>query len=245
LFCHASPKDIITMQRFGLFRRPLMATVLAFSAVGVSVLPVCSGQVRAQDQAQPAAEAAVASTDPILVLTVASLNKLMQDVNYISGVMGQPQAGGMFTMMAGSFTQGLDTSRPIGVLVPMVDGSPEPIGVLPTADVESMLKRLEGQTGPADKLDDGTFVVAAGPSLIYIRQVGQWAVIARNRELIDLVPADPMSLMTGLGDDYVIALRLSIQEIPLGLREMLIDQLSQGFNRRSPVSKAIAIRWRN
>lgn len=218
------------MQRFGFFRRPLMATFAAFCAVGVTFLPVRMGL--AQDKTQPApAEAAVASTDPVLVLTVASLNKLMQDINYISGVMGQPQAGGMFTMMAGSFTQGLDTSRPIGVLVPMVDGSPEPIGVLPTDDVELMLKRLEGQTGPADKLDDGTFVVAAGPALVYIRQVGPWAVIARNRELIDLVPADPMSLMTGLGDNYDIGMRLSIQEIPLGLREMLVDQLSQGFEQ--------------
>lgn len=220
------------MQRFVLFRRPLMATFVAICAIGVSFFPLCSGRLLAQDQTQPApAEGAVASTDPVLVLTVASLNKLMQDVNYISGVMGQPQAGGMFTMMAGSFTQGLDTSRPIGVLVPMVDGSPEPIGVLPTDNVELMLKRLEGQTGPADKLDDGTFVVAAGPALVYIRQVGQWAVIARNRELIDLVPADPMSLMSGLGDNYDIGMRLSIQEIPLGLREMLVDQLRQGFEQ--------------
>lgn len=221
------------MQRFGLFRRHLMATFAVLCAVTVSFVLVSSGRLLAQDKTQPApaTEGAVASTDPVLVFTFASLNKLMQDVNYISGVMGQPQAGGMFTMMAGSFTQGLDTSRPIGVLVPMVDGSPEPIGVLPTDDVELMLKRLEGQTGPADKLDDGTFVVAAGPALVYIRQVGPWAVIARNRELIDLVPADPMSLMTGLGDNYDIGMRLSIQEIPLGLREMLVDQLSQGFEQ--------------
>jgi len=147
LFCRVFLEDNFTMQRFGLFRRPLMATFLALCAVGISVVPFGSRQLLAQDKTQPApapADAAVASTDPILVLTVASLNKLMQDVNYISGVMGQPQAGGMFTMMAGSFTQGLDTSRPIGILVPMVDGSPEPIGVLPTDDVESMLKARQG-----------------------------------------------------------------------------------------------------
>lgn len=220
------------MQRFGLFRRPLLATYVAFCAVGLSLLPGSAGRLFAQDNTQPAAaDAAVASTDPVLVLTVASLNKLMQDVNYISGVMGQPQAGGMFTMMAGSFTQGLDTSRPVGILVPMVDGSPEPIGVLPTSDVEAILKRQEGTLGAADKLDDGTLVVAAGPALVYIRQVGEWAVVARNRELIDLVPADPMSLMTGLGDNYDLGLRLNIQEIPLGLREMLVGQLSQGFEQ--------------
>jgi len=222
------------MQRFGFSRRPILAAFLAICSISLSVLPGKSAHTFAQDAPQPAAtqpDAVVASTDPVLVLTVASLNKLMQDVNYISGVMGQPQAGGMFTLMAGSFTQGLDTSRPIGILVPMVDGSPEPIGVMPTANVDLMLKQLEGTLGAADKLDDGTFVVAAGTSLVYIRQVGEWAVIARNRELIDLVPADPMSLMKGLGDNYDLGLRLSIQEIPLALRELLVDQLSQGFEQ--------------
>lgn len=220
------------MQRFSRLRRPLLASFAAIFAVGMSFLPIASSRLVAQDQPKPAAtDQAAASTDPVLVVTVASLNKLMQDVNYISGLMGQPQAGGMFTMMAGSFTQGLDTSRPIGIVVPMVDGAPEPIGVLPTTDVELMLKRLEGQIGPADKLDDGTLVVAAGPALVYIRQVGRWAVIARNRELIDLVPADPMSLMEGMGDNYDIAMRLAIQEIPLGIREMVVDQLSQGFEQ--------------
>jgi DnaJ-domain-containing protein 1 len=37
--------------------------------------------------------------------------------------------------------------------------------------------------------------------------------------------------MTGLGDNYDIGLRLSIQEIPIGLREMLVGQLSQGFEQ--------------
>lgn len=223
------------MQRFGLTRRPIWAALLAFCSVGLAIVPVKPTLLFGQDRLQPGGATqpadAATSTDPVLVLTVASLNKLIQDVNYLSGVMGQPQAGGMFTIMAGTFTEGLDTSRPIGVLVPMVDGSPEPIGVLPTADVELMLKRLEAQTGAADKLDDGTFVVAAGTSLVYIRQVGEWAVIARNRELIDLVPADPTTLMEGLGDNYDLGLRLNIQEIPIALRELLVDQLSQGFEQ--------------
>jgi len=222
------------MQRFVFSRRPLSALGLAVCLVGSVLLPATHRDVVAQERPQPGQttpNARPESTDPVLVVTVASLNKLMQDVNYITGVMGQPQAGGMFTMMAGTFTQGIDTTRPIAVLVPMVDGSPEPIGVLPSNNIELVLKRLEPQTGPADKLDDGTLVIAAGPALVYIRQVGNWAVVARNRELIDLVPADPMSLMEGLGDNYDIGLRLNIQEIPLQLREMLVEQLSQGFEQ--------------
>jgi hypothetical protein len=234
-------KDILTMQRFDTLRRPLWAVVLAFCAVGFSALPSSFLAAVAQERQQPGAAAQpgaatqpgrqVDSTDPVLVVTIASLNKLMQDANYLTAAVGQPQAGGMFTMMAGMFTQGLDNTRPIGILVPMVDGSPEPIGLIPSNNVEMMLKRLEAQTGPADRLEDGTLVVAAGPALVYVRQVGNWAVVARNRELIDLVPADPMPLMQGLGDEYDIAFRLNVQEIPVELRDMLVEQLSQGFDQ--------------
>ncbi len=210
----------------------LISAVLGMGGLGRISSSVALAQDQIELEKESDSDSAVAdATDPVLVVTVASLNKLMQDVNYLSAVVGQPQAGGMFTMMAGSFAQGLDPARPIGVLVPIVDGAPEPIGVLPTDDVELMLKRMEAQTGPVDKLDDGTLVVAAGPSLVYIRQVGAWAVIARQKELLDLMPEDPMSLMKGLGDDYTFAARLNVQEIPSETREGLIAQIRQGFEQ--------------
>ncbi len=172
------------------------------------------------------------ATEPVLVVSICSLNKLMQDVSYLSSVVGQPQAGGMFQMIAGGFTQGLDMSRPFGVIVPIVDGAPEPIGMVPTPDVEMMLKRLEQQTGrPADKLDDGTLVVSAGTSLVYIRQSGEWAIVARQKEFLDLAPEDPAETLAELGDNYTLAVRLLVDEIPEDTREALIGQIRQGFEQ--------------
>jgi hypothetical protein len=199
---------------------------------GIALAPIAMAQDNLELDAKGDSDSAVAdASDPVLVVSIASLNKLMQDVNYITSVVGQPQAGGMFTMMAGGFAQGLDMARPIGIMVPIVDGAPEPIGLLPTPDVEAMLKRLEAQTGPVDKLDDGTLVLAAGPSLVYIRQVDSWAVIARQKEFLDLAPADPMSLMEDLGDNYTLSARLNVQLIPEETREGLIAQMRQGFEQ--------------
>ncbi len=190
---------------------------------------------QAQDRPRPAAvdgaALQAASSDPVLVVSIGSLNKLKLDINYLSAAAGQPQAGGLFGMMADQFTMGLDANRPLGVFVPIVDGAPEPIGVIPTNDVEMLLKRIEAQAGPADKLDDGTLVIAAGQSLVYIRQVGTWAVVARQKDLLDLLPADPMAMLDGMGDAYDLAVKLNIQEAPLPLREMLIENLRQGFEQ--------------
>ena len=171
------------------------------------------------------------ATEPVVVVTLGSINKLMQDINYVSGIVGQPQIGGMFAMSAGMFTQGIDMNQPIAVIVPLVNGAPEPIAMIPTADVRTVLKRLEAQTGPADELNDGTLVVAIGANTVFIRQLGSWAVVARNQDLLDLAPADPTSLFQGMGNDFDIAVRLQMQQVPKATRDMLIAQLRQGFEQ--------------
>src|SRR6056297_950891 len=199
----------------------LMAVAL-LGLLSVAVAP-------ATGQAQDDAEAAAQTTDPVVVVTLGSINKLTQDVNYLTGAVGQAQAGGMFNMMAVTFTQGVDTTRPIGVIVPLVDGVPQPIGLIPTSDVKTVLKRLEAQTGPADELDDGTLVVAFGASTIFIRQADQWAVVAPRRDLLDVAPADPSELFKGLGNNYDLGVRLRMQRVPEQMRQMLTQQMRFGF----------------
>ena len=214
------------MHRFSLPFRPRLAAAFGILLVGVTWMASVAQPLRAQEGSLPGGD-----KEPVVVVTVASLNKLIADVNYVTGVVGQPQFGGIFSMMAGTFGQGLDTSRPVAILVPVIDGVPAPIGLVPTTDAESMLKRLEGQIGPADKLDDGTLVVAAGNNLVYIRQVGTWAAVASDRDMLDHVPADPDATIQGMGDKYDIAVRLNASQIPLNVRETYADQLRQGLEQ--------------
>ncbi len=112
--------------RQGRMGKTFSAKVVGWLACGaLAVSPLVSSPTLAQEKVQLDAVPAdsVNATEPVLVLTLGSMNKLMKDVNYLSSAVGQPQAGGMFTMLAGTFTQGIDLDMPIGVLVPLVDGS--------------------------------------------------------------------------------------------------------------------------
>ncbi len=175
------------------------------------------------------ARATAQATDPVVVVSVGSMNKLMEDINYITSAVGQPQAGGMFTVMAGAFTQGVDPTKPSGVMLTLVDGSPEPIAMIPTPDVKTVLKRLEAQAGPPDELDDGTLVLLIGANNVFVRQVGEWAIVARSREVIDLAPADPMAVLGEMGADYDIGVQVRVQEVPPELRNQLVGLMRQGF----------------
>ena len=171
------------------------------------------------------------TSEPVVVVTVGSINKLMQDVNYVSGLVGQPQAGGIFALMAGTFTQGVDTTQPIAITVPLVNGMPQPLALIPTADVKTVLTRLEAQTGPVDELKDGTLVIAVGVNTVYIRQQGDWAIIAPDRDVLSLAPTDPASLFGEDADQYDLSLKLKMQQVPAPMRTMITSQMRLGFEQ--------------
>lgn len=186
----------------------------------------------AQDTLSPNGGSRASLTDgtrPVVSVTLASVNKLMQDINYVTGVVGQPQFGGMFAMMAGVYAQGMDLDRPVGVLVPLVNGTPQPIVVLPTSDIKPILKRLEPQTGPVDELPDGTLVVTVGPNTVYVKQSGNNAIAAQSKDVLQLVPESPAALFEGMGNEFNIAVRLQVQQVPVEIRNVLIDQMRSGF----------------
>ena len=209
-----------------LIRRGFLASTMA-----MGFLLAAPAHLLTQTQAQQDSDSQVANDEPVLVVTLGSINKLTQDINYVTGMAGQAQAGGMFALLMSTFAQGLDTTRPIGILVPMVDGMPQPIALLPTNDVKTVLKRLEAQTGPYDEEDDGTLRIIVGASVVHIQQKGEWAVMGTAKEVLKLAPADPSDLFEGMGNKYDIAVRMKMQQIPAATREMLTTQLKMGFQQ--------------
>ena len=214
-----------------LFSNHLIRRGFLVSTMAVAFLLAAPASLLTQAQAQQDGDSQVDSDEPVLVVTLGSINKLTQDINYVSGVAGQAQAGGMFGLLVGTFTQGLDPTRPIGILVPMVDGMPQPIALLPTNDVKTVLKQLEAQTGPYDEEEDGTLRIIVGASVVHIQQKGDWAVIGTAKDVLKLAPADPSALFEGMGDKYDIAVRMKMQQIPAETRDMLTDQLKIGFEQ--------------
>lgn len=210
-----------------LFTMLALAATLSMTSIGIRVGHSQEKLVPAPSDSQPAAQ----TTDPVVIVTLGSLNQLTQDINYLTDAFGVPQFGGTFEIMSGMFARGIDRDLPVGVLVPLVDGAPEPIAMLPTSDVKQVLKQLEAQTGPVDELDDGTLVINIGANVVFIRQVGNWAIIARNRNVLDQAPADPTAIISAMGTDYDFAIRLDLQQIPAQVRNALTGQLRQGFNQ--------------
>lgn len=207
-------------------RFPLMAFAL------VAMLPALAS---AQDTPQiatrnaPADAADSSMGEPVVVVSVTSLERLMKDINYVASAVGQANAGSIFQMMATTYTNGIDRTRPIGVAVFPSDEFPVTTVFVPTSDVKRFLRSLEAQLGPPDELDDGTLVIAAGQMLLYIRQKGDWAYFAQSDEMFDKLPEDPMPWLAGMDETYDIGVRVNVQSLTPEQRELIVSQLRQGF----------------
>ncbi|WP_153556459.1 hypothetical protein [Roseimaritima sediminicola] len=221
-----------------------MKRSIFFSAVTCAALAVAAGfggpmqtAFAQSDPAQidsaqvPPLDSSEAASQPVAVVSLSGVAGLGNAAVYLSEAAGQPATGGMFATMARGFTTGIDPNRPIGLILNMKDGAPAPLLFVPSQDIKVFLRRMEGQLGPAEELEDdpNTLVIAAGASLLYIKQAGDWAFAAQDREALSDLPADPLKMLGGLHETYDIAARLNVQRVPAAQREMLIAALKQGF----------------
>lgn len=201
-------------------------------AIAVAMLTtITCGIAPAQERLAPAPNGAAAGiSEPIVLVTLGSIDKLQEDVNYIAAAVNQPAAAAPFGFVR-AMSQGINPAEPIVVMASIVNGVPEPAILVPTTDAKSVLKRLEGQIGPAEDLGNGMLAINAMQQLVYIKQNANWAVLSRNKDLLGSIPADPSPMLTGMGNDYDLAFRLKMQLVPVNLKAQLIGGMRQGFEQ--------------
>lgn len=198
------------------FRRSLaMAATFAVATYGL-VLPPANAQ---------------APQRPVAVVSIAPLDQLLQDTSYLLKVSNVPEVGGLVTIMANQYTQGLDRSRPIGVAITMQDQMPSALVFLPLSSREQFFGALAGLGIEPDDLGNGLFEIDANGQTLFAKDSQGWMFIAQSEEALAQLPADPAQLLGSLPKQYDIAVNLDVQALPAELKEMAIKQMRIGLER--------------
>lgn len=203
-----------------------------FGALTAGLAVALCGSFASELSAQEPATAE-ANDAPIAVVALSGVQPLSNSVVYLAEAAGQPGAGAFFAAIVGGQTEGIDPKRPIGLTVQLVDGAPSPLLFLPSSDISVFLKRLEAQLGPAEELEEAPDikVIAAGATLLYIKQSGDWAFASQNRSALDNLPKDPTKLLGNLVETYDIGVRVNVQQIPADQRDLIVNALKTGFEQ--------------
>lgn len=168
---------------------------------------------------------------PVGIVSIAPLDRLLQDTSYLLKAVNVPEVGGLVSLMANQYTQGLNRSQPIGVSVSLEGQMPTATIFLPMTDRDQFFGALAGMGIEPDDLGDGLFEIDASGQSIFAKHTGGWMYVAQTEQALANVPADPAKILGVLPQQYNVAISVDVQAVPPELRQMAIDGMRTGLER--------------
>ncbi len=178
------------------------------------------------------ASAAFAQSKQVAVVALAPYEELLEDINFLGGLAGQPNASDTLEGMLNGFTggqgaEGLGKDQPWGVAV-LTDGAGfQIVGMLPVADFDKLISAIGANLGePVEK--DGVYQFQ-GPVSLAIKHDGDWAYLAQSPLHLANLPKDPSKLLSPIAKDYSVGLRFFVANIPDAFREQGLAMIKGGL----------------
>ena len=166
---------------------------------------------------------------PAVVVSLASVDKLMGNIGYLTRVAGSPEVGAIITIMSGQYIEGLNTKQPAGAYITF---APQPTAVvfLPVADFNTVTTKIEEMVGELQDVGDGVKKLTLQRE-IFLKEQGGWIFASDQLANLANVPDDPTELLEGMHETYDIGIRANVQSVPKQLRQMFLSEIKEGFER--------------
>ena len=164
----------------------------------------------------------------VAVVGLTDYDSLLADINFVGGLVGNPQMAQVAKQMGDGFTQGMDHSRPLGVIVQTDGANFNGAICAPIADIEAFTSNLAG-LGVEATLEGDTWKITANGQELYARQAGEWALLSVAPPFLDGLPDDPAAVIAEITDVYDLGVKINVENIPDYLKQMAVAQIQQGI----------------
>ena len=204
------------------------ALLLSF-AIGLAIAPTT---LRAQEDESNAP----GELKTIAVVAISGYDNVMANVGYFGGLVGQPEATQTIEGMLNLFTQnkglaGVDKTRPWGMVL-QTDGMQfVPVGCLPVTSLDELLELAVGFGVMAEDAGDGVQELAMEDRSLFVKQVGDWAFLSQSPEALASAPADPLTVLKPLVENYSVGVNVKVPNVPEMYRQIAVQQMRQGMEQ--------------
>ena len=206
-------------------------TMILSATLALVMATVCPAPMVAEETSD-------AELKTVLTVSISGYDAVMGSVDALAKVAGVPEMTMLPKMLLGgpAGPGGLDGSKPAGVVV-QTDGQQFPaMGFVPVTDAGEFMAFLGRFVQDIPKPDaDGVYEVEANDQTVFIQEKGGWAFVAIDRAVLANTPTNPASLLDGMEEEYALAVRAQLSNVPKELRAgaMQIMQMAamQGSQR--------------
>jgi hypothetical protein len=161
---------------------------------------------------------------PIAVLAISSYEELMQDADFLGGLLGMPQISqSVDAMLQGA--QGLDKTKPMGLLVTQYGLPPTFAACLPVTDMNAFLEALKPFNVTSQASGEYTEISVFGQTL-YAKNANGWTLVSIAPIMLETMPADPAAEFAKLTSEYDVAMQFNLQNVPAEVRQQWTDLIA-------------------
>lgn len=183
-----------------------------------------------------APQAAAQEMQPLLLLSFKGLDELVNDLNYIGELSGNPDLGGGLEGLLSLFTggqeiEGVDKSKPWGAAISSDGLEFRILAFMPIKNLEQFLNMLGAVGGQAQDEGDGLWKIEVQNFGLFFKQKGDWTYASISADLLQDLPEDASTLTKGLDTKHDLAVQAHIQNIPEIFRQLLVEQVRQGMSQ--------------
>jgi hypothetical protein len=169
--------------------------------------------------------AAQAPAKPVAVVVIASYDRLMEDVDYLGGLMNMQGASQMAEGMIPGGLVGLDRTKPIGVMVDMSAMIPAIGAYVPMTDQAQFLAMLAPLGITSTDMGNGVQQINAMGQPVFAKNAGGYTILGMTPEAVGSMPADPSAALAPLAQKYDVGIQFNVQSLPEPMRQQAIAAL--------------------
>lgn len=187
----------------------------------------------------PLAQAVAQNVKPVAIVSIASVEKNLSDIEYLTRIVGEEATGKTAMLFGNALTAGMDKTRPSGLFVMPVGSEFHAVAFLPVTNLKLLLEVHREKVG--EPKDVGNSILEIGTDqTAYVKEQNGWAFLAEKQEQLAVLPADPAALLGDLPTTYNVAGRILVQNIPAELKKFALDQIKAGFEQATQTPAAQA-----
>ncbi|WP_417379898.1 hypothetical protein [Gimesia sp.] len=219
-----------------------MSITISISFLKRFTLTVCFLSLSSLGLAQADNEPRKEKTDwnkPIAVATIASIERVLDDIDYIFATVDKPEYPAMIKGFLAQYRnlEGLDKTKPLGAFVFLDKGiSPQPVvvGFIPVKSLEELTQTL-GEVGflinPVEGKAD-CYTLALPTFSLHIKMAHGYAFLQIKSEALDRDFYNPDEFTSALAKEYDIAGALFLSNVPEPMRLMAVDLASASMDEK-------------
>lgn len=183
-------------------------------------------------------QGAVDSKAPLLIVNVASFDRLLGQVATTFEAAGRPElaetVGGQLSRV--NDLKGLNRNQSMGVMVYLTGFSPTTVAYVPVKNIDDLLKTIEIGPVSAQKSGDGRYEIQARGRTLYAKMQGNFAFVSNDSTAIDQEFPDPVQTAKRFSASYDVSAAISLKSLEPATRQLFYNifkaQAENGLQRR-------------